>query len=193
MKRILIITGIWTVLMLAGSQASLGQMKRQLSLAAINESIAFPFTSYGEFHPGFELGVSIISREKEHSIRQVNAYAGWFLHQYIENGFFLRGEYSYKLKLGEAFTVGIYGGAGYLHTFYPGTLYQIDEVTGEINSVRQFGRPRIMLSTGIQISYRSPVGIEPFLKQEFAVETPFANGIPVMPHSFLKLGINVNL
>lgn len=193
MKKLFIITAVCTLLAHTGPKAIFGKINRQLSLAAINESIAFPFSSYSEFHPGFELGYSIRSNEKEHSIRQLNVYAGWFLHQYVENGFFLRGEYSYKLKLGEAFTAGIYGGAGYLHTFYPGTLYQIDEFTGEINSVRQFGRPRVMISAGLQLSYRSKAGIEPFLKQEFAVESPFANGTPVMPHSFLKLGMNINL
>lgn len=193
MKKLYIITGIWAILVLAESQALYGQMNRQLSLAAINESISFPFTSYAEFHPGFELGISIRTREKERSIRQLNAYAGWFLHQYIENGFFLRGEYSYKLKLGKAFAAGVYGGLGYLHTFYPGKLYEVDEVSGEISSVSQLGRPRLMASAGVQLSYRTTAGIEPFLKQEFAVETPFANGIPVMPHSFLKLGININL
>ena len=94
MKKIITITAICTMLMNTGLHALFGQINRQLSITAINESIAFPFTSYSEFHPGLELGISIRSREKEHSIRQLSAYAGWFLHQHIESGFFLRGEYS---------------------------------------------------------------------------------------------------
>lgn len=193
MKKYSLVTVVCTLLALTGSQAIFGQGNRQLSLTAINESIAFPFTSYKEFHPGLELGFSIRTREKEHSIRQLNAYAGWFLHQHIESAFFLRGEYNYKVKLGEAFTAGFYGGAGYMHTFYPGTLYEIDEATGEISPSSQLGRPRALISAGLQLSYRTKAGIEPFVKQEFALETPFANGIPLMPHSFLKLGININL
>jgi len=193
MKKVIIVTVVCTLLVHSGSQALFGQMNKQLSLTAMNESIAFPFTSYSEFHPGVELGVSIHTSEKEHSIRQLNVYVGWFLHQYIESSFFLRGEYSYKLKLGEAFTAGFYGGAGYMHTFYPGTLYEIDENTGEMIPLSQLGRPRALISAGLQLSYRTAVGIEPFVKQEFSIETPFANGIPLMPHSFLKLGININL
>lgn len=193
MRKPALIAFFGMVLLLTGSTLMFGQTNRQISLTAINESIAFPFTSYREFHPGLELGVSVVSSEKDHSIRQLNVYAGWFLHQHIESGFFLRGEYSYKVKLGKAFTVGLYGGAGYLHTFYPGTLYLVDKDSGEILPSKQWGRPRALISTGLQLSYRSKGGIEPFLKQEFALETPFANGIPVMPHSFLKLGININI
>lgn len=193
MKKLILVTIVCILLVHSGSQAMFGQINRQLSLTAMNESIAFPFTSYSQFHPGFELGFSIRTREKEHSIRQLNVYAGWFLHQHMENNFFLRGEYSYKLKMGKAFTAGFYGGVGYMHAFYPGTLYEIDEATGEIDPSRQFGRPRALISAGLQLSYRTAVGIEPFVKQEFGIETPFANGIPLMPHSFLKLGININL
>jgi len=193
MKKLIIVAVVCSLAALSGSQEVYGQQNKQLSITATNESIAFPFTSYSEFHPGLELGVSILSKEKAHSIRQFNTYAGWFLHQHLESGFYLRGEYSYKLKLGEAFTVGVYGGAGYMHTFFPGTLYEIDASTGEISPVQQYGRPRALLSAGLQVSYRTAMGIEPFVKQEFAIETPFANGIPLMPHSFLKLGININL
>lgn len=193
MKKSIIVTVVCTLLVHSVSQALFGQMNKQLSLTAMNESIAFPFTSYSEFHPGFELGVSILSSEKDHSIRQLNTYAGWFLHQHIESGFYFRAEYSYKLKLGKGLRAGIYGGAGYLHTFYPGTLYEIDEETGEFFSSKQLGRSRALISAGLQLSYRSEAGFEPFVKQEFAVETPFANGIPLMPHSFLKLGININI
>ena len=193
MKKTVIIALFSIVLVQTGSKTLFGQKNREFSLTAINESIAFPFTSYGEFHPGFELGVSILSKEKDHSIRQLNTYAGWFLHQHIESGFYIRGEYSYKFKLAKGFAAGFYGGAGYLHTFYPGTLYQIDKETGEFYSSPQLGRARALISAGLQLSYRSEAGFEPFVKQEFAVETPFANGIPLMPHSFLKLGININI
>ena len=56
MKKSLIIAVVCTLLVHTGSLALFGQMNKQLSLTAINESIAFPFTSYSEFHPGFELG-----------------------------------------------------------------------------------------------------------------------------------------
>src|SRR5210317_5657 len=121
MKKTVIIALFSIVLVQTGSKTLFGQKNREFSLTAINESIAFPFSSYSEFHPGFELGVSVLSSEKDHSIRQLNTYAGWFLHQHIESGFYFRGEYSYKLKLGKGLRAGIYGGAGYLHTFYPGT------------------------------------------------------------------------
>ncbi len=61
--------------------------------------------------------------------------------RHIESGFFLREEFSYKLKLGEAWTSGIYGAEGYKHTYFPGTLYQINDAAGEINSVASWDVP----------------------------------------------------
>ena len=139
MKNHNIISFICLFLALVGTQVAEAQKVQNISLSFTNESIAFPFTSYSEFHPGFELGTSLSTSEKRYSLRHVNVYAGWFLHQHIENGFYLRGEYSYSLKLGKSFTTGIYGGAGYMHTFYPGDIFEIEPETGEFSPAQQWG------------------------------------------------------
>ncbi len=193
MKKTAIITLFCLLLGLAGSRGLLAQENKQLSLTVMNESIAFPFTGLVEFHPGFEVGVPLLSNEKGISTSQINAYVGWFLHKHIENSFYLRAEYMHTFKIGSVFRAGMYGGAGYMHAFYHGTLLEIDPESGAISGTRQYGRPRALVSTGIMISAETKKGINPFIKQEFSVETPFANGVPIMPHSFLKLGFTLNI
>jgi hypothetical protein len=165
--------------------------QKQVSIALTNESIAFPFTRYLPLHPGAEIGFSMKQVEKEKSIRQWNGYAGWYYHEKVENGVYLRAEYLHGLKIGSFLRLDAFGGLGYLHTFYPGTLLEINSETGAIEEVPQQGRPHVIANVGIGIVYRNDSRIEPFIKQSLTVETPFANGIPVMVHSFLHLGVNL--
>ncbi|MCB0644615.1 MAG: hypothetical protein KDC44_23385, partial [Phaeodactylibacter sp.] len=155
------------------------------------ESIAFPFTRYLPLHPALEIGLTMKQVEQEKSVRQWNGYAGWYYHEKIENGVYLRAEYLYGQKLGSFLRVDAFGGLGYLHTFYPGTLLKIDPETGAIEKVPQYGRAHAIANVGIGLVYRNQSRWEPFVKQSLSVETPFANGIPVMVHSFLQLGVNL--
>ena len=193
MKKYIKLMILALMLSSAWNSALEAQEFKQISLALLNESISFPLNSFSEIHPGVELGFPIRQVEKDHSVRTINSYAGWFLHKHIENSFYVRAEYMHEFKVGSYLRAGFYGGAGYMHAFYEGTMYEVDPETGAINAVKQYGRPRALISAGIVISANTEAGINPFLKHEYAVETPFANGVPVMPHSFLKLGLTINL
>ncbi|MFY0644328.1 MAG: hypothetical protein JXR19_07660 [Bacteroidia bacterium] len=181
------------LLLVTGVTSSNAQEPKQMSITLLNESIALPFTSYTEFHPGIEIGYTLRSIDKKKSVNTISGYGGWFLHQHIQNAFYLRGEYLYEIKMGANLRAGMYGGIGYMHTFYPGPVYEMDAETGEFSESSQFGRPRALATTGLHLSWHSDKVISPFLRQEFSVETPFANGILVMPHSFLKIGITIKL
>ena len=168
-----------------------GQLIKQASLSVVNENIAFPFTTYTPLHPGIEAGLTFWQKEKAHSIQQLNANLGYFFHERIEHAYYLNGTYMYRVKVKGFLSIDLAAFAGYMHTFYPGNLYEINSESGEISRVQQFGRPHAMAGIGLGLTYRNSSRFEPFIRQEMSVETPFANGIPVMIHSFLKLGLNI--
>jgi hypothetical protein len=168
-----------------------GQLIKQVSLAAVNENIAFPFTTYTPIHPGIETGLTFWQKENEHSIQQVNANLGYFFHEKVESAFYLNGTYMYRVKVKGFLSIDFSAFAGYMHTLYPGSLYEIDPENGAITRVNQYGRPHAMAGIGFGLTYRNSSRFEPFIRQEMSVESPFANGIPVMIHSFLKLGVNI--
>lgn len=169
------------------------QIARQLSVSILKESTAFPFTRFLPVHPGGELMLTISRQENQKSISGWNLALGGFHHQKIANAFYLRGEYAYRPIVRSIFTVDLIGYAGYMHTFYPGELYQRNPQNGAFEKIRHAGRPHALAGIGIGLTLVKTKHIQPFIRQEFAIESPFANGIPVMIHSFLKLGLSFSL
>ncbi len=170
-----------------------GQNIERISVSVINESIAFPFTRFIPVHPGFEVGVTLKETQKEKSIRNLNLSAGYFHHARVESGVFIRGEYLFRPVIKSVMTLDLSTSLGYLHSFYPGELYSLDEESGEFNKIKQWGRPHLIGGLGIGATWIKPEKVKPFVRQEFIVETPFANGVPVIVHSFLKLGVIIKL
>jgi len=171
----------------------LAQKVDQLSVAATTEAIGLPFTNYLPIHPGLELKVTLKTKETKKNKQSFNANLGGYFHRKLETAFYLGPEYQYtqKLfnqKLGLDFPVGL----GYLHTFYPADLYEQTE-SGDFEVVTQFGRPHLYVNLGVGLTYLGSKRIQPFIRQELFIETPFANGFPLIPHSLLKIGLNIKL
>lgn len=189
MTKNIILSGFLVLL----SSKGFSQKLEQISVAATTEAIGLPFTNYFPYHPGLEIKGNIKKTEKPKSIRYFNINLGSFYHQKVEMAFYLGVEYQYTLKLfkgkiGLDFPVGL----GYLHSFYPGKLYEQSD-DGNFEEVSQLGRPHAYANLGVGLSYLSCSKFQPFIRQELLVETPFANGIPIVPHSILKVGTHINL
>ncbi len=178
---------------LLGTTLLAAQKIEHFSVAVMNESIAFPFTRFAPVHPGLEIGATFWSKEKENSNRYLSAYAGGFYHEKIETGFYLRAEYLFAFKIVDGLYADVPVGIGYLHTFFPSELYEQNPETGSFEEASQFGRPHGLVTAGVGIRYAGNSRVQPFIRQELAVETPFANGFPVIPHTFLKLGVNLKI
>lgn len=166
-----------------------GYSQKNISIAVINESIAFPFTRFFPVHEGIEIGTNLFEKEKTNGIKQINAYLGAIRHESIANSFYLKGEYLYRYQATKAIGIDALAGIGYMHTFYPGNVYT-QNASGKFQKEKQIGRPHLIANVGIGTTYTGWNNFEPFAKYEFLIETPFGNGIPIIPHSILKLGIN---
>ena len=166
---------------------------QQLSLSINSEAIGLPFTNYSPIHPGIEISGSLKRNERDRSIRYLNLKAGFFHHERLENAIYLGGEYQYSQKLfGGKMSLDVPMGLGYLHSFYPGELYEQNEA-GDFETISQAGRSHLYVNLGVGLTFLPQSKIQPFIRQELLLETPFANGIPVIPHSLLKVGIQLKL
>lgn len=178
---------------LSFSAIASAQSVTQISVSLLKESTSFPFTRFYPIHPGGEIGITFMEKKREKSITNFNANVGGFYHKRIQNAFYLRGEYAYRPIIKSLLTIDFIANAGYMHTFYPGEVYELNNDSGEFEKIKQTGRAHFLGGAGIGISYIKGEKIQPFLRQEMTIESPFANGIPIMIHSMLKLGINIQL
>jgi len=165
----------------------------QAAISLNSEAIGLPFTNYSPIHPGMEIVGTLRKNEQDKSIQYLNLKAGFFYHQRLETAIYLGGEYQYSRKLfRQKLSVDLPVGLGYLHSFYPGEIYEQNE-NGDFEVVNQLGRAHVYLNLGVGLTYLSASKVQPFVRQELLLEAPFANGIPAIPHSLLKIGIQINL
>lgn len=169
------------------------QDHQRISLATMTESMAFPFTRYSPIHPGLEMGYFLNEKSSLKLVKSTSVQLGWFFHRNIENAFYLKTDWAWNIKIGDLFTADLYSGLGYMHAFYPGEVYQLNSGSGEFEKINQTGRSHLLGNLGLGFTYRNSSQWEPFIRQDLAVETPFANGIPIMVHSFLKIGTHYKI
>ena len=175
------------------TNSSFAQKIKQYSIAATSEAIGLPFTNYSPYHPGAEFTASLKINEKERSTRYLGLKAGFFYHRKLETALYLGGEYQYSLMiLNNKLGIDVPMGLGYLHSFYPSELYEQNN-EGDFEKVSQFGRPHLYLNLGIGLTYKMNERVQPFIRQSLLLETPFANGIPVIPHSLIQLGVQIKV
>ena len=175
------------------TNSSFAQTIKQYSIAATSEAVGLPFTNYSPYHPGAEFTTALKINEKEKSTRYIGLKAGFFYHRKLETALYLGGEYQYSfMMLNNKLSLDIPMGLGYLHSFYPSELYEQNS-NGDFEKVSQFGRPHLYINLGLGLTYRMNERVQPFVRQSLLLETPFANGIPVIPHSLIHLGIQIKI
>lgn len=184
---------LFMMLLLSFSIYGYSQQLHQLSVSANTEAIGLPFTNYSPIHPGLEIAATVKKKDQARNLQYWNAKAGFFYHQRLETAIYLGGEYQYSQKLFQQnLSLDVPVGAGYLHSFYPGELYEQNEA-GDFENISQLGRSHVYVNLGIGLTYIGSSKVQPFIRQELLLETPFANGIPAIPHSLFKIGVQINL
>lgn len=168
------------------------QATNKISVAVFQENIHYEYKSLNQFNPGGEIGLTWKTKEKKFITKEFNTYLGGYYHRKVQTAIYLRAEYLYRFRYLRPLSFDLFGGLGYMHTFYPGNLYEQND-NGDFEDINQLGRPHAIGNIGIGVSIANSSRWEPFAKFEWMLQTPFANGIPVVPHSFLKTGINFKL
>lgn len=168
------------------------QLVKNVSITFASESISLPFTRLGPFNPGGEIGVTVREVDRNRSIRRVNVYLGAFRHERVASAIYLRGEYQFTWKVTDRIGLDFPLGIGYLHSFYPAPVYEVNE-EGKFKEVDQWGKPRALVNAGIGLSFQTNGRIHPFIKHEFFIEGPVNPGLILLAHSFFKIGILINI
>ncbi|MEM8528534.1 MAG: hypothetical protein AAGG68_28105 [Bacteroidota bacterium] len=174
------------------STITFGLSAQSIGVNFQQESVSWPFTRFDQWNPGAEIEYGFPAWEKGNGLRQVNLTLGYYFHRDVESAFYLKAEYNITLRIADDFHLDIVPALGYMHSFYPGEIYRLTS-DGNYELKQQLGRPHLWLESGLGFSFFRTKQISPFLQYRFALETPFANGIPVFPHSFYQAGVQYKI
>ena len=76
---------------------------------------------------------------------------GFYHHKKIQNSFFLNSEIGYRYNFEFGMNLNSRFGLGYMHTFYPGEVYKLDN--GEFKEITDYGKPHLLTSLSIGTGY----------------------------------------
>ncbi len=167
-----------------------GQLIKGISIAATTEAVTTPFKRILPIHPGAELGLNWITNNLDWTGQQLNTYFGFYHHKSLSNAFYIKGEYLFQFRIRNTIAVELFLNGGYNRSFYPVEVYKMNETTKEFEKVKQQGHNSYFVGIGTGLSYVSRGSIDPFIRYEVFVETPFIEELNYLPHGLLKLGIH---
>ena len=140
-------------------------------------------------NPGFN--VLIPFQSDSNPEKDFTLEAGMFHHEQVTNSAFLGINRTFKsFKHGEQLMLDLSWGGGYMHSWYPGELYS-QTTEGDLVRKRQIGRPNIYGSAGLFGKWAFGEAAALTWRQQVLLQTPFANGIPVMLHRLMTIGIQL--
>ncbi|MEO0473783.1 MAG: hypothetical protein AAF206_29500 [Bacteroidota bacterium] len=142
----------------------------------------------GPLHPGLMIGTEFSLKENPNSTFALGANIGYWRHKSVQHMGFANAELRYRHHFSSGTQVGAFVGLGYGHTFWDGMLYE-QEIDGSWSEINQRGRPHLLGSIGAEVNQKIGGQNAIFLRYQLMVETPFANGYPIFPHSVLQVGL----
>lgn len=194
-RKALLIIILWSFVL--GTCVLRAQVRpaRALSIMVLSEASSLP--SYklvkAPVHPGAALGTEFYLNNNETHQLLLAPVLGGYYHKNIYTAFFLTGDFLYRWNTDIGLQPEAAAGIGYQHTFFPDQLYEADE-NGNFQPVTTAGRPHALIQASLGLGYALPIGdakdkVALFARYQLQLETPFANGIPVLPHSIFYFGV----
>ena len=123
------------------------------------------------------------------SRKDLTIAVGMFHHEKVTNSVYLGINRTFKsFKHGEQLMLDLSWGCGYMHSWYPGELY-LQTTEGDLVQKRQIGRPHLYGSAGLLGKWAFGEAVALTWRQQVLLQTPFANGIPVMLHRLMTIGV----
>ncbi|MEL6672886.1 MAG: hypothetical protein AAFR61_11865 [Bacteroidota bacterium] len=160
-------------------------------LALQQESTTIPFTRFRELHPGLEVAYVQPVNKRGNWERSWVVQAGYFYHRSLSSAVYVKGGAQFRYQPISVLALDLQPTVGYMHSFFPGNVYELEE--GNFVGKTQYGRPTALIDVGVGLSFFPESKWSPFIRTRLGVETPFANGIPVFPHTFYQLGLSYRI
>lgn len=184
------------------SNIAAAQGNKQISIAFINATSAYPFSQFGKLltgieHPGIELGYSSNWKTKaKHDWFQEFKF-GYFNHRFVQNAFTLYTDIGYRYKFSPGWTIQIAIGAGYLHSIPATAKLKLDN-SGEYKNNKGMGRAQALAILNFGTAYiLHPAGKRPlriFVTYQQFLQTPFVKAyVPILPYNSLLVGVGISL
>ncbi|MCR9249159.1 MAG: hypothetical protein NXI20_01995 [bacterium] len=148
----------------------------------------------GTFHPGVSGGIDFLRKEDGKKSRYLTTELGFYKHEYFQNSIYLLGGFTFQRDLGERFSWNYQPKAGYMHVFSPTKEFEL--VNGEYKQ-KKGGRATGMfgVSVGLDYTILPKASTKLSLSYQLLAEGPFAArwGVPIVPHTFLSIGIKTRI
>ncbi len=162
---------------------------------ALTESVAVPFTQAvpTPLHPGFAVGGALWSSKTEHFEHRVHLDGGFYHHPLVENALFLLPHWQTTAYPTRHFGLSALAGAGYKHTFYPGSTYVLR--AGRYVPRRRAGHPKLTAMAGLGLAVPVSPTLSLVAQYRGHLDGPFApaTGFPVLTHIASHVGVEVTL
>jgi len=176
-------------IILLSAFSAIGQKERQISIAFMDEEIAYPFTRLTQLNPGVTLGWRLWHKEKGKFLHNLQADLGGFIHKKVKNAAFAKISYRLNYSLFDFLEAEALIGLGYLHSFYPGVIYEMKE-DGSFSKKNQWGSPHLIGEVGVGFAFPNKSKFIPFIRQNLMIETPSQSpSVSILPHALLSVGI----
>jgi hypothetical protein len=161
-----------------------------ISRIIYNESVAVKFDYFGELvlHPGLSLGIDYTLARKNWVSIHWDSEMGGYWHKWNNTALFLKTSIGGRFPIRSLF-VDLNLGAGYMHSFAAGTIYQKSS-EGGVEKAANWGHPHFMPTSSLLIGWDGTrkmklpwtfhIGAEAYLQSSF-------NHI-FLPHAAVKVG-----
>ena len=180
---------------------STAQKQQSVSLAFTDNASAYPFGKFIGFleepvHAGFEAGWSHATKKNKH-FWYWDLKAGYFYHQYVQNGILLYGDYGYRYQPFPHFSADISLGAGYFHSIPATAVLKLND-DGEYENGKGIGRPQVIFPLTMGINYdfqwRPGQSGKIFLQYQQRLQVPFIKTyVPVLPYNQIAVGLAIDI
>jgi hypothetical protein len=191
---------LWTSTALAAQKnadTGVPEYRRPLIISVFNVATLLPGSSgnFSPIHPGLSAGTEFRYNHSSKNQWFQTAKLAVSYHQYVQTSVQLFSEAGYRRDIWRGLGAEMRIGTGYLHSFPGVEFFQLKD--GVYEKKNRIGRPQLMLTSAVGISYTLQSGKIPtrfFLDYQFYLQMPFIKQyVPLVPNTVVHAGVALPL
>jgi len=168
------------------------------SISFINHSIGIPFKDFTKRPLNFGVTASV---EFDYSKSGKGKHfqkleIGWFNHKNLNTGIWIKTDYIRRYRHKSGLFADFQTGLGYIRDFGEKESFTLNE-NGQYQVNKNSSNGGLLVGFGMGTGYSVEVNekytIEPFIKYEAMLQTPYAKFVPFLPHLLLHVGTKFNM
>jgi hypothetical protein len=183
---------ISTIILLNFSNAYGQFSPKAIRFSFANEGIVLPSGRLYQspIHPAFFIGIDTKVKNKNNWQTTRGLELGFYHHRLSENALMLDLRYSKGYKVGK-FLPTFLAMLGIKQSMPVSEVYKLKD--GQYEKVRAIGKTQFAPKLGIGLEYAANDRISFMTDYKIMLSLPYSNDLPFSPHTFLGVGIKLNL